>query len=237
MNTTGNTSMSKESLNLSAEDIAAYLKRNPEFFNDHPELLEDISVPHSIGGAVSLVEKQVAVLREQNEQTRQRMHELIEIARDNEELAKRMHNLALGLMDAIDPKEIFTLLYKDLAKNFRADGVTVKLFAGPAFIDTYAGPEFVSRESKEQKAFNKIIEKRKPISGQLKSKQRKFLFGDEGDKISSAVIVPLHGADWGGVLVIGANDPDRFHKSIGVELLANLGEILSFIIKPWVAEK
>ncbi len=76
-----------------------------------------------------------------------------------------------------------------------------------------------------------------PISGQLKRQQQVFLFGDEGDEILSAVIVPLHGPEWGGVLVIGSSDPEKFQETMGVELLANLGEVLSFIIKPWVAEQ
>jgi uncharacterized protein YigA (DUF484 family) len=47
-------------------------------------------------------------------------------------------------------------------------------------------------------------------------------------------MVPLHGAEWGGVMVIGSHDPQRYQPGMGVELLANLGEVLSFIIKPWI---
>jgi hypothetical protein len=220
-----------------AENVAAYLRDHPGFFNDFPELLEEIAVPHASGDAVSLVEKQVTILREQNEQLRKRMHELIEIARQNEELAKRMHQLALTLMDATDPKDIFATLYDNLRRNFRADQVIVKLFAGPAFIDTFAGDEFAGREIREKELFRSIIEKRTPLSGQLKRQQQAFLFGEEGDEILSSVIVPLHGEDWGGVLVIGSQDPEKFQETMGVELLANLGEVLSFIIKPWIADR
>ena len=76
-----------------------------------------------------------------------------------------------------------------------------------------------------------------PISGKLKRQQQVFLFGDDGDEIESAVIVPLHGEEWGGVLVIGSTDPEKFQETMGVELLANLAEVLSLIIKPWIAEK
>jgi len=196
-----------------------------------------MEVPHASGDAVSLVEKQVAILREQNEQTRKQMHELIEIARQNEELARRMHKLALTLMDAAEPKDIFSTLYENLRRNFRADYVAVRVFAGPAFIDTYAGEEFAGRDIQEQSLFQSIIDKRMPISGKLKRQKQAFLFGEEGDEIASAVIVPLHGSDWGGVLVIASKDPDKFQETMGVELLANMGEVLSFIIKPWIAEE
>ena len=227
----------KSATGVTAEEVAGYLRKHPEFFNEYQELLMELQVPHNSGEAISLVEKQLAVLRERNELTRKRMHELIEIARQNEELARRMHQLALTLMDATNTKEIFAILYDNLKRNFRADRVAVRLFADPAFIDTFPGEEFAGRELIEENLFKSIIEKRIPISGKLKRQQQVFLFGDDGDEIESAVIVPLHGEEWGGILVIGSTDPEKFQESMGVELLANLAEVLSLIIKPWVAEK
>jgi len=225
-----------ESSEIDSEFVSRYLLAHPDFFVENPEVLKEILVPHISGEAVSLVEKQVLLLREQNEQTQKRLHELIEIARQNEELAKRMHSLALTLMDAAGPKEIFDTLYENLKRNFRVDHVAVKLFAAPAFIDTYAGIEFVGIDIPELILFKSIIDKRLPLSGRLKRQQQVFLFGDDGDDIASAVIVPLHGKGWGGVLSIASKDANRFTESMGVELLANLGEILSFILKPWIVE-
>ena len=222
---------------ITAEDVVDYLNRNPEFFREHPELLSRIEVPHTGSGkAVSLVERQVQVLREQNQQVRKQLHELIEIARQNEELAKRMHKLALTLMDAAEPKEIFSTLYDNLRKNFHADKVSVRLFADPAFIDTHAGEEFAGKETSEKSLFKTIIDNHEPLCGRMKQQQQVFMFGDDGNRIASSVMVPLHGAEWGGILAIGSYDPERFQPGMGVELLANMGEVLSFILKPWVAE-
>ena len=222
---------------LNAGAIAEYLRAHPEFFNEYPDVLTDIQIPHASGDAISLVERQLTALRELNDQTKKRMHELIEIARQNEELARRMHQLALTLMDAAEPKDIFSTLYDNLRKNFRADKVSVRLFADPSFVDTYAGVEFAGAEASAQSLFKSIIDKRLPLSGRLKKQQQVFLFGDEGDDIASAVMVPLHGEGWGGVMAIGSASADRFQEGMGVELLANMGEILSFILKPWVVEK
>jgi uncharacterized protein len=222
---------------ITAEDVVDYLSKNPDFFKDHPELLSQIEVPHTGSGiAVSLVERQVHVLREQNQQASKQLHELIEIARQNEELARRMHKLALTLMDAAEPKEIFSTLYDNLRKNFHADKVAVRLFADPAFIDTYAGVEFAGKNAGEKTLFKTIIDKLEPLCGRMKHQQQVFLFGDDGNEIASSVMVPLHGPGWGGILSIGSFDPARFQPGMGVELLANMGEVLSFIIKPWIAE-
>ena len=235
MNVTTDTE--RTSTGITAQEVADYLRDHPEFFNEYQDLLMELQVPHQSGEAISLVEKQLAVLRDKNEQSHKRMHELIEIARQNEELARRMHQLALTLMDAADTREIFSILYDNLRRNFRADRVAVRIFADPAFIDTFPGEEFVGHELIEENIFKSVIEKRMPISGRLKRQQQVFLFGDDGDEIESAVIVPLHGEEWGGVLVIGSTDPEKFQEGMGVELLANMAEVLSLIIKPWVAVK
>ena len=216
--------------------VADYLKNNLDFFVKNSAILAELKIPHEHGGAISLVEKQLTVLREQNQETNKKIHELIEIATQNEELARRMHQLALNLIDADDPKDIFSTMYDNLKKNFHADRVIVRLFANPAFIDSFPTDEFVGKESIEESLFKRIIEKREPLSGKMKHQQQVFLFGDDGDDIASSVMIPLHGVGWGGILAIGSFDAERFQPGMGIELLANLGEILSFIIKPWIEE-
>ena len=216
--------------------VADYLKNNLDFFVKNPAILAELKIPHEHGGAISLVEKQLTVLREQNRETNKKIHELIEIATQNEELARRMHQLALTLIDADDPKDIFSTMYDNLKKNFHADRAIVRLFANPAFIDSFPTDEFVGKESIEESLFKRIIEKREPLSGKMKHQQQVFLFGDDGDDIASSVMIPLQGVGWGGILAIGSFDAERFQPGMGIELLANLGEILSFIIKPWIEE-
>ena len=216
--------------------VADYLKNNLDFFVKNSAILTELKIPHEHGGAISLVEKQLTVLREQNQETNKKIHELIEIATQNEELARRMHQLALTLIDADDPKDIFSTMYDNLKKNFHADRVIVRLFANPVFIDSFPTDEFVGKESIEESLFKRIIEKREPLSGKMKHQQQVFLFGDDGDDIASSVMIPLHGVGWGGILAIGSFDAERFQPGMGIELLANLGEILSFIIKPWIEE-
>lgn len=227
--------MSDDDAAPDAAAVADYLRRHPEFFQQHPALLAELKIPHDRGDAVSLVERQVAALREQNQKSRQRLLELVANARRNQELATRMHQLALALMDAGDPRDIFSTLYDNLRRNFNAERVAVRLFAKPAFIDFYPGDEFAGPEVEEAKLFRAVIDKGRPLTGRLKRQQQVFLFGDGGDDIHSAVMVPLRGDKWGGVLAIGSPDPDRFQENMGVDLLANLGEVLSLILKPWIA--
>ena len=70
----------------------------------------------------------------------------------------------------------------------------------------------------------------------IDDEQQVFLFGKHGDSIKSSVSVPLHGANWEGILAIGSFDCEHFQPNMGIELLCNFGEILSLIIKPWFEE-
>ena len=224
------------SKNYTENLVSNYLKDNPDFFIKHPSIIAELKIPHDSGNAISLIEKQLAILRDQNKKTQKRIYELIEIARQNEELARRMHQLALTLMNENDPKKFFPTLYKNLKKNFYADIVVVRLFANPTSVFSFPIKEFVGKDSSEDLLFKNIIKNLEPKSGKMKKKQQVFLFGDKSNEIASSVMIPLHGLDWGGILAIGSFDEEHFQPGMGIELLSNLGEILSLIIKSWVQE-
>ena len=42
---------------MNADDIATFLRTNPLFFDQHPELLEKIHVPHPYGGRATVLER------------------------------------------------------------------------------------------------------------------------------------------------------------------------------------
>ena len=222
---------------MSAEDIAEYLDRHPEFFREHPDLLGRLDIPHARGEqTISLVERQVSILREQNQKLRKQLHEMIEFARQNEELARRMHKLALTLMDAAESADMFATLYDNLKRNFHADQVSVRLFADPASPDNRCGAEFAGGKTGARELFSTLLDSREPLCGRMKQQQQTFMFGAEGHEVASSVMVPLHGPGWNGILAIGSFNPERYQPGMGVELLANLGEVLSFILNPWIAE-
>lgn len=218
-----------------AADVEKYLRRYPNFFVNRLELLAKITVPHGAGAAASLLERQVAVLREQQEQARERLHELVEVARANEGLARRIRRLALNLAAAENLDDLFAILYKNLERDFQADRAALRLFAKPLSSCDYEGVEFVGETARAASWFKDLVARRRPVGGKPDPRQRAFLFGAPGADIESVVLLPLHGVGRGGVVAIGSRDPQRFQKDMGVELLAAMGDAISFIVKPWVA--
>src|SRR3569623_569025 len=80
--------------------IADYLRNHPEFFNTHTRLLAESRVPHQAHGAVSLIERQITVLRDQNLELKRQLQALVQVARDNDTLNLRIQRFTLALLEA-----------------------------------------------------------------------------------------------------------------------------------------
>jgi len=217
------------------ESIAAYLRDNPDFFDRHPQLLENLVVPHSCGGAVSLVEYQVSVLRDQVHEMRRRMQSLANNARDNEALSQRLHQLTLSLVECTRLDEVLTNLYQAMCEDFKADYAAMRLFADPVSDGDQGLGEFVGKRSEALELFTQVLASNKPICGHFKEGQLAFLFPENGAQIGSGALVPLGLNARFGVLAIGSRDAQRFHPGMGTIFLRQLGDIVSRILRPYVS--
>ena len=216
------------------DSVVSYLGQHPEFLYDHPELLADLSVPHLTGGgAVSLIERQVQALRDQIVRLKMSLHDLVAIARDNEQLSQRMHGLSLALMETAGPAELFTMLAEGLQRDFGAEFVGVRIFAEHPG-DSPILAEFVGAHPPEAELFRSVIAHGKPVCGRLTRQQQAFLFGTSFERDCSAIQVPLLASAWGGVLAVLSQDPDRYHPGLGVDLLAHLGDVTAQVLSAWM---
>ena len=219
------------------EAVAAYLRENPDFFDRHTELLENLIVPHSCGGAVSLVEYQVSVLRDQVHEMRRRMQSLANNARDNEALSQRLHQLTLSLVECTRLDEILTNLYQAMREDFKADFAVIRLFSEPASNGDRGLGEFTGDHAEARALFSRVLAANKPVCGYFKEKQREFLFPDVGTEIGSGALVPLGQNPRYGVLAIGSRDAQRFHPGMGTIFLRQLGDIVSRVLLPHIVTR
>jgi len=75
------------------------------------------------------------------------------------------------------------------------------------------------------RSFVDFIDRDRCLCGPLAPKQAEPLFGNDGEAIQSAALVPIRGTEQTGVLAIGSKDPKRFAPDMGTELLERLGAI------------
>jgi uncharacterized protein YigA (DUF484 family) len=219
---------------VSEETVHDYLERNPDFFERNAVLLSNLRLPHVAGGAVSLVERQVSVLRQKDLKLERNLRDLLEVARDNDVLASKMHQLTLRLLAADDLSSTLTAVETALRTGFDADQSILVLFGDPdAFTNIKVGRFFkvVERDSEEVGAFSTFVNGVNPRCGQIRDTQRDFLFGQDTDEVGSAALVPLGKKSEVGFLAIGSADADRFNPAMSIDFLARLGELVAAALK------
>ena len=117
---------------FSDDDIAEYLRRHPDFFDRHAGLLMDLKVAHEPGGAaISLVERQVTVLRQRSKELELQLKDLVAVARLNDALVGKIHELSMQLMTAKGFAARVEMLETCLREEFRAERAVVVLFSIP----------------------------------------------------------------------------------------------------------
>lgn len=216
------------------EAVVDYLRDHPEFFDRHPQLLENLVIPHSCGGAVSLVEYQVSVLRDQVRDLRRRMQSLVNNARDNENLSQRLHRLTLALVECSDVDEVFTTLYQALSDDFKAEFATIRLFATPRAEGDQGLGEFLGDDAEARALCSQVLASSKPVCGRARPELIGFLFPEQVEQIQSSALLSLGRRERCGVLAIASRDAQRFHPGMGTLFLRQLGDIVSQVLAPHI---
>jgi hypothetical protein len=219
---------------LTEDAVHDYLEENPGFFENHSDLLSSLRLPHVSGVAVSLVERQVSVLRQKDLKLERKLKELIEVARVNDALGAKMHQLTLHLLAANDISETLEAIEAALRTGFNADLSVLVLFGDPeVFDDVKVGRFFkpVKRDTESLKTFATFLKGNNPRCGQVRDSQRDFLFGKETDEVGSAALVPLGKKSEIGFLAIGSADADRFHPGMSMDFLSRLGDLVAEALK------
>jgi uncharacterized protein YigA (DUF484 family) len=212
-----------------AEDsVADYLKSHPDFFERHPLLLLSLKLPHRTGGAaISLVERQVSVLRQRNSQLERQLKDLVAVARENDTLVEKIHQLSLKLMRAASLPARLEQLETSLREDFAAERAVLVLFpAAPAAAVREGFVKRLALEDADVRPFAAFVRAAKPRCGPLRDRQ-KHIFESDADIVSSAAFVPLGSDGSLGFMVIGSRDPDHFHPGKRMDFLARLGELLA----------
>lgn len=214
------------------KDIARYLRDHPDFFEDHQDILSGMLLSHETGSAVSLIERQVQILREQKDEQKRKLQRLISTAQNNEKLNDNVNALILDLLDAESLNDVLAVIKQRISSDFEVDAITVKLLAsGNDVLKMH--DELTAWQQPALVIGEKVMTSRQPMCGAFKKEQMLALF-DDAD-IQSAGIVPLAQDETSkscyGIVAIGSYDPHRFRADMGTIFLSLLGQVLTRILK------
>lgn len=214
------------------DGIADYLKSHPDFFERHPTLLIGMKLPHRTGGAsISLVERQVSMMRQRNAQLERQLRELVAVAKENDAIAEKLHELSMNIMRARTLPDRLEQLETSLREDFAAERAMLVLFEGasPASAVREGFVRRLAADAEEVRPYATFLRAAKPRCGALRDRQ-KDIFERDGESVSSAALVPLGPDAKIGFLIIGSHDPEHFHPGKRMDFLARLGDLLSVVI-------
>jgi len=212
----------------SAEQVVAYLKAHKNFFVDHEALLADISIPHETGKAVSLVERQVVVLRERNVELRERLTHLLDVARENDVLFEKMRSLTLALLETKNVAQLAVALERELRQRFGSEYVSFLLFD----VSGATGAAQSIALTSAQEKIPALVRGRQVITGQLRKDELQFLFGHEGEQVRSCAVVPVQHERPLGLLAIGSSNADHFRSTMDTLFISFIGDVLARVLLP-----
>jgi uncharacterized protein YigA (DUF484 family) len=219
-----------EAAPMPEEQVAQYLLAHPEFFERHGGVLARLKLPHQRGVAVSLVERQVHVLRDSYASLERKLHELIENGRANDAIVDRMHRLTRRLLRARETAGVLGALETSLREDFGASRwVLVAVDPSLATLTELQNPHvrYVPRGSAELRIFESFFESARPRSGQIRDTQRDYLFGGDGSQVGSTVLIPLGERAGLGILAIASHDTERYLPTMSTDFLVRIGEVVT----------
>ena len=206
--------------------VIDYLQKNPDLLMSYPEIFTDLSIPHHSGDVVSLVERQLKILRNENRSIKKKLEELVNIARENEELNKRFHRLALEMLNTEALDDVLAVVQDQVQTFFYTDYVCFKFL--PDILDSKKRLKnhYLDASSGIVDTVKPWLEKRNPVCGQLDDAVNRELFG-ANIKVESSALIPLYHTTEIGLLCLGSVSKDRFNKNMGTIFLGQLGELVS----------
>jgi len=205
---------------MNADDLARFLRANPQFFDQNPELLETIHVPHPYGGrAIPLAERQTVALREKVKQLEGRVGQMLQFGEENDAISEKVHRLSVALVGARDFPALARSLYFHLREDFAVPHVVLRVWGKAVPVD-FEEAEEVDAKQREQAAMMGA-----PQCGPAQGSSFVAWFREAADHIRSLALVPLGQSNVFGLLALGSEDPKRFYPDMGTLYLRRIGEL------------
>jgi uncharacterized protein YigA (DUF484 family) len=211
---------------LTNKQVQEFLISNPDFLSGHPEVLKSLEVIHDSGGAVSLIQRQVEILRANYNATTSNLLNLLTVAKNNEDIFSQTKQLVIKLIDCRTASEIVEVTEKTFEKQFNANKCQVLFFKEQKNL-----PKGRFKELKlSHKSFGDLYNAKDIYCGPLAKDQAQFIFG-KSTKVIECALVPLRNSECPGVLALGSNINGKYDSTKDTLFLDFVAEVLNKLIE------
>jgi uncharacterized protein len=207
----------------SAEAVALFLRKNPQFFEHNAALLTELYLPSPHGsGTVSLAERQQLTQRDRIRVLEAKVAEFLQYGRENDQIGEKVHRLSLGLLAAPTLDVMVQLLMQDLRNSFTVPHVAMRSWAIPKDSHDASNEIFAPIDAELRSWAQGLAE---PYCGHRPGLELNTWFGDATPK--SYALIALGSDKINGLLAIASDDEQRFNPSMGTQYLTRIGELVS----------
>lgn len=216
---------------LGAHEIAAWLRRHPNFLQQFPDLATTLVVPRESGPAASLASYQLDVLREKNRELTRRLQELFANAQENERLSVRIHQLTLALMKQTTAADTLRAMAASLEEDFAGDRVRIVLLRELPGIEPADWLQVIPAGDDRLAPFADFLGQDEPLCGRLQPSKQGVLYGDEAGELQSTALFSVKGI---AMVAVGSMDSNRFYPGMGTLFLRMMGEAFGAALSRYV---
>lgn len=199
---------------MDAAQVADFLGKHPDFFNQYPDLLTTLSITHPHGThAISITERQVLSMRDKVQLLEGKLAELIRFGEENDSISDKMHRLTLDIVAARDLAALFAALDRHLREGFAVPHHAIRIWNTP-------------EQTVSDKLRSEVDAQMHPSCGALRHEEASEWFGEAATHLKSFAAIPLRGEHTVGLLVLASEDPKRFYPDMGTLYLTRLGQLV-----------
>ena len=210
---------------ITEADIANYLATSPGFFERHAELLGSVQLANPHGQrAVSLLERQMEMLRDKVKGFERQIIEMIRNGQDNVAIADKLHRWTRALMLTANAADLPDVLVRELKHQFVVPQAAIRVWGGA---EAFAALSFARKVGDDVASFASSLGV--PYCG-ANTGFEAVQWLDEPSQALSIALVPLRHESLSGafgLLVLASPDPTRYTADMGTEFLARIGEVAS----------
>jgi uncharacterized protein len=211
-----------------AQAITLYLQQHPDFFEHHPQLLTRLRLQHPRNGTtISLIERQVEVLRDKHAALEQKLSDFVRVARANEALAEKIQRFTMRLLRTTTRSAALTAIEASLREDFDTFHGILLLQNDPGADSASRFVRVVSPADPVFKSFDVLLASGRPRCGQVRDTQRDYLFANEAAGIASVALIPISDLSPPGLLALGSVEQERFHPGMSTEFLSRMGALIA----------
>ncbi len=215
---------------IDAQAVADYLKQHPDFFQQYDHLLLELTLPHQSGRAVSLLERQLMLLRERLSEREDHLDHLLDTARHNDGQLARVRRLILALLECQDFNELSSTLSEQLSNSFGTNHCRLVLVNLPESDCMNTGQLVVQPDNALMALIQALLRSDRSFCGSVSAEQLEQLFDLGMVADGSAALIPLNQGEITGYLILGSENPDYFQNEMGTEFAQYVADVIARLL-------